>query len=105
MLGRSQAFGRLLTAIVPTFEVHVNTPLNHRGAFSLGDPAATPDVVDLTTGTIFELNRRSTLSVGLVTPVTGPKPFNLEALVQFNLSFGRSAAPAGRGFASPALGE
>ena len=69
--------GRFLTGIVPTFEVHVNTPLNHRG-FRLGDPAGTPDVVDLTLGSNFIFNRRSYLTVAVVDPVTGPKPFSLE---------------------------
>src|SRR5262249_8011427 len=88
-LYRNRGYAPSLTAIVPTFEVHVNTPLNHRGSFKFSDPAGTPDVVALTTGTIFELGQRSTLAVGIVTPVTGPKPFNWEVLVQFNLHFGR----------------
>ncbi len=78
---------RFLRAIAPIFEVHVNTPLNHRG-FSATDPAATPDVVDLTFGTIFELGQRSSLNAGVVVPVTGPRPFDWEALVQFNYRFG-----------------
>jgi hypothetical protein len=92
-LYRNRQCGQLLTGIVPTIEVHVNTPLNHRGAFNINDLAGTPDVVDLTTGTIFELRQRSTLAIGIVTPVTGPKPFNWEVLVQFNLHFGRFGAP------------
>jgi hypothetical protein len=77
-----------LTAIVPTFEVHVNNPLNHRGAFDIFDPAGTPDWVVLTAGTTFEFNRRATLAVGLATPVTGPRPYDIEVLAQFNLRFG-----------------
>jgi hypothetical protein len=93
-LYRSRACDRLLTAIVPTFEVHVNTPLNHRGAFRANDPAATPDVVDLTMGATLEFNRRSTLAAALVTPVTGPRPFDFEVLVQLNIRFGpRPPAP------------
>ena len=79
---------RLLTSIAPTFEVHVSDPLNHRGAFKVLDPLGTPDVVDLTMATTFGLGQRSSLSVGIVTPVTGPKPFDVEALVQFNWYFG-----------------
>jgi hypothetical protein len=79
---------RLVRAIVPTFEVHVSDPLNHRGAFAVNDLAGTADVVDLTMATTFELGDRSSLSVGIVTPVTGPKPFDVEALVQFNWLFG-----------------
>jgi hypothetical protein len=56
-------------------------------------------------GTIFELSQRSTLAVGLVTPVTGPKPFNLEALVQFNLLFGRIGRRVAPSIASATLGQ
>ena len=49
--------------------------------------AGTPDWVELTMGTTFELFRRSTLAVGIVTPVTGPKPYDLEVLAQLNLRF------------------
>jgi hypothetical protein len=82
---------RFLTSIVPTFEVHVNTPLNHRGGLDPDDLLGTADVVDLTTGVTFEFNRRSTLAIAVAVPVTGPKPFDLEALAQFNLRFGASA--------------
>jgi hypothetical protein len=91
--------GRLLTGIAPTLEVHVSDPLNHRGAFKLLDPVGTADVVDLTMATTFNLGQRSSLSAGVVTPVTGPKPFDVEALVQFNWFFGarrnRSLVSAG----------
>jgi hypothetical protein len=79
---------RLLTAAIPTFEVHVNDPLNHRGATNFADPAGTADWVDLTTGITFELHRRATLATAFVTPVTGPKPFDFEVLVQLNVRFG-----------------
>jgi len=85
-LYRNNSPGQFLTGIVPTFEVHVNTPLNHRG-FRLGDPAGTPDVVDLTLGSNFIFNRRSYLTVAVVDPVTGPKPFSLEGLIQFSFRF------------------
>ena len=79
---------RLLTAVIPTFEAHVNDPLNHRGAFNFADPAGTADWVDLTSGVTFEFRRRATLAVALVTPVTGPKPFDFEVLAQLNVRFG-----------------
>jgi hypothetical protein len=82
---------RLLTAAIPTFEVHINDPLNHRGATNFADPAGTPDWVDLTTGMTFEFHRRATLAGALVVPVTGPKPFDFEVLVQLNVRFGCSA--------------
>jgi hypothetical protein len=82
---------RLLSAVVPTFEVHVNTPLNHRLEASSTGFKGTPDVVDLTfgAGAVF---RRSILSVGIVNPVTGPRPFDLEVVVMLNVLFGRSRA-------------
>jgi hypothetical protein len=84
-LYRDRGNERILTAVIPTFEVHVNTPLNHRG--SLNGNLGTPDWVDLTGGTIFELCRRSTLSVGLCAPVTGANPFEWEGIVQLNFRF------------------
>jgi hypothetical protein len=79
-----------LTAVVPTFEVHVNDPLNHRDWNNRFDAGAVPDVVNLTYGINFTFNRRSILTFGLVTPVTGPRPFDYEALILFNLFYGRT---------------
>src|SRR5262249_58454648 len=78
---------RILSAIAPTFEAHVNTPLDHRGSPRPGEgflPSLirTPDVLDLTAGTNFEFNDRARLAVGVCVPVTGPKPFDVEALAQ-----------------------
>jgi hypothetical protein len=81
-----------LNAVVPTFEVHVNNPLNHRGSVRPGDPFATADVVDLTLGASFVLRRRGIRSLAIVDPVTGPKPFDLEALVLYSHYFGRTRA-------------
>jgi hypothetical protein len=91
LLKRPACSCSVLTAIVPTFEVHVNDPLNHRGAFNGADLVGTADVVDLTLGITFELNHRSTFTLGVVTPVTGPKPFDIEALAQVNWRFGANA--------------
>ncbi len=91
LVRRPQCSPNILTAIVPTFEVHVNDPLNHRGAFNGLDLVGTADVVNLTTGITFEINHRSTFTFGIVTPVTGPKPFDIEVLAQVNWSFGYSA--------------
>ena len=83
---------RFLTAIAPTFETHVNTPLTHRDPFNPRDSAGTADIVNLTYGVNFEYYNRAVLTFGLVTPVTGPRPFDLEALVLFNVWFGGSPA-------------
>jgi len=77
-----------LAAIVPTAELHINTPLNHRG--SRTDPVGFADVVNVTGGVHF-LFQRATLALGVSTPVTGPQPFDLQALVQLNIRFGPSA--------------
>ena len=79
-----------LTAIAPTFEVHVNTPLTHGDWTNRNDPAGMPNDVNLTFGINFEFNRRSILTFGLVTPVTGPRPFDYEALILFNVFYGRT---------------
>jgi hypothetical protein len=89
-LFRSQEPYDYLTAIVPTFEVHVNNPLNHRNEYSFRDLNGVPDVVNLTFGVNFEFFRSSVLTMGIATPVTGPRPFDLEALVLFNVRFGGS---------------
>jgi hypothetical protein len=79
----------LLTAIVPTVELHVDTPLNHQGIFSdIEDPAGYDDVVSITTGVTFGLGKRSSLGLGVVVPVTGPKPYDWEAQAQLNWRFG-----------------
>jgi hypothetical protein len=82
--------GRLVTGLAPTFEAHVTTPLNHRG-FRLNDPVGIPDVVDLTYGLNVEVlgqsYLRSAIRTPLVTPITGPRPFSLEVLVQYSLRF------------------
>jgi hypothetical protein len=70
----------LLTAVIPTAEVHVNTPLTHRD-----NP--TVDSVDLTQGLIFEFRRRAWLTFGVSENVTGPKIYEIEAIVQLNLRF------------------
>jgi hypothetical protein len=89
-LYRNNAPSRLISGIVPTLEFHFNTPVNHRGVLGFTDPVGTPDVVDLTVGTTFQLGQRSTLAFAWVTPITGPRPFDFELLAQFNYRFGRA---------------
>jgi hypothetical protein len=82
-----------LSAIVPAFEVHVNTPLNHRATSAVGGLAGTPDVVDLTMGSSFVF-RRAVFSFGFVEPVSGPRPFDFELVALLNITFGAPRAPA-----------
>ncbi len=77
---------RFLRAIIPTFEVHVNTPLNHRGSF-FEDPASTPDFINLTYGTAFQFGQSARFLAGIATPVTGPRPFDLEVIAALNVFY------------------
>jgi hypothetical protein len=93
-LYRSNDPDRFLTAVAPTFEAHVNSPLNHHSFDNPNELAGTPHSVNLTAGLNLEFRRNSLLTLGFVTPVTGPRPFDYEALVLFNYRFGRSAVRA-----------
>src|SRR5262245_34590916 len=78
---------RIVTAFAPAFEVHVTTPLDHRGPISATTGTFASDIVDLSVVGNFELFGRGSLSAGIVTPVTGPRPFNVEAVVQLRVRF------------------
>jgi hypothetical protein len=89
---RSEDPGRFVTAIAPTFEVHVNTPLNHRNWKDRFDIAAAPDVVNLTYGINVQFRRTAVLTTALITPVSSPKPFEAELAVLLNVFYGRTRA-------------
>lgn len=76
---------RMFAFVAPNFEVHVATPLTQRS----GNGAVfASDTVTLTGGLHIGLgNGRPLLSIGLAAPVTGPKPFDVEAFVQFGFRF------------------
>jgi hypothetical protein len=75
--------GGRLTAVIPTVEFHVRTPLNHRDRTA---SVFLQDQVNLTTGVHFR-TARATLSPALTVPLVGPRPFNLEVMVLFNWTF------------------
>jgi hypothetical protein len=75
---------QLISLIAPTIEAHVTTPLNNR---AIDSPIRIPDLVVLTEGVHFGFRNNSTLTLGVATPVTGPRIFDIEALVQFNWRF------------------
>lgn len=91
-LFRAQDPSAFLTAVVPTFEAHVNSPFTHRDWKNRFDPAGTADIVNLTYGLNFQIQRSAVLSTALVTPVTGPKPFDAEFVLFVNFFYGRSRA-------------
>ena len=75
---------QMLTAITPTAELHINTPLTHRG---LSAPYVYGvDAVDFTVGSHFDFGR-TRLTLGVNSPVTGPEPYDVEAICQLNLRF------------------
>jgi hypothetical protein len=75
----------LLTSLAPVLEAHVNDPLDHRGTFN--GPFGTTDSVNLTAGISALFRKRAQLTLGVVTPVLAPRPFDIEALAQLNLRF------------------
>jgi hypothetical protein len=72
------------TGIVPTLELHVNTPLNHRGA--LVTPIGFSDQVNVTGGVHFLLPR-VIIGAAVGTPLVGPKPYDVEAICTLNYRF------------------
>jgi hypothetical protein len=76
-----------IQSVAPAFEAHSNTPLNHNDVFNFHDLAGTTQILDLTYGVNFFTRNRSIISLGLCTPVTGPRPYSLEALLLYNKYF------------------
>jgi hypothetical protein len=81
----------LLTAIAPTFEVHVTTPLRQpdftANIFGFVDGLKVHNVVDFTFGVNVELQHSATLAFGAVIPVTGPKPFDFELIAHLEYRY------------------
>lgn len=73
-----------LTSIVPTVEAHVVTPLSHR---SPGGLVQVLDVVSLTGGVHLGLGQQSWLTIGVNSPISAPRPYSVEGIVQFNYRF------------------
>jgi hypothetical protein len=83
-LYRDRSRDAFISAVIPTLETHVTTPLNHRGANSL---ITVPDIVALTGGVHIGFANRAILTIGVTVPVTGPQVFPVEAVAQFNFRF------------------
>lgn len=81
---RTPDASRFLTAFAPAFEIHVANPLNFRSASS---PVTFADEVNLGLVGNFEFFSRASLSAGVVTPVTGPRSFNVEGIVQLRFRY------------------
>ena len=75
---------QLVSSVTPTLEAHLTTPLSHqRGT----DPITAPNLLALTGGVHLGIFQRSTLTLAVSTPVTAPRPFNIEAIAQFNYNY------------------
>jgi hypothetical protein len=74
-----------LSGIIPVLEGHVNTPLNHRGTDEV--PIGFQDSVVITGGSHFVFSDKANLMLGAAVPVTGPLPFRVEGILQFNYRF------------------
>lgn len=77
----------LITGIYPVFEAHLNTPLNHRSDQRTSTTVLFPDNLTLLGGTFFELYGRSNLGFAAGAPVTGPRPFSLQATALLSVRF------------------
>ncbi|MGE3803747.1 MAG: hypothetical protein AB7K24_03625 [Gemmataceae bacterium] len=75
--------------IIPTIEAHVTTPLNNRGANAI---FTLQDIVVLTGGLHF-LTDRFTFTLGAATPITGPQPYDIDAIGQINWRWGYRPNP------------
>ncbi len=73
-----------LRAVIPTFEVHVNTPLNHT---SHDEPVRFVNSVDLTVGSHFRIGERLSIGAAVGIPVSGPRLFEIEGLANINFRF------------------
>ena len=77
--------GSFVTLVMPVFEVHVNTGLNHPTGTTV--PGGFSDSVIFTHGVQLYSEGGSSSQLGLAYPLTGPRPFDLQVLVQWNFRF------------------
>ena len=72
----------VLRSLTPVLEGHLTTPLQgHERDLSV------PDIFSIPSGVHLGLGARSTLSLGINVPVTGPSPYDVEALAQLNYRY------------------
>jgi hypothetical protein len=76
---------RFVRSVMPLIELHVNTPLNNRGLYKV--PIGQSDIVGFTGGATIGLGSRSFLNIGANVPVTGPRPYAMEAMAHLNVLY------------------
>ena len=88
---RDDSPSAFLSGFAPTFEIHLNVPLqgSDRVAFIYDKAGFLPfnTQFNLTFGGTFEFAQRATLGLGFVVPTVGPIPFDCEFLAQLNVRF------------------
>jgi hypothetical protein len=75
---------RCLRAVVPTFEAHLNVPLDQP---NLSTVLRYRTSMNLTLGATAFFTERCSLGAAAATPITGPRPFGTEGIVSFNWRF------------------
>ncbi len=73
-----------LSYITPSVEAHLSTPLDHLTGMN---PIVFPNLLTLTSGVHMGIYERTTFTLAVVTPVTGPRLFNVEAMGYLNYNF------------------
>jgi hypothetical protein len=76
---------RWIAAVIPILEYHTLVPIDNIGVRH--NPLGEFTVVDFTEGITTQLRRRTYVTVGVSEPVTGPKPFTIEGILQLNVRF------------------
>jgi len=74
-----------LNAIVPTAELHIETPFGNQGVFSY--PIGELDTWVVTLGAHLLFHNHSELTFAYESPLSGPRPFQSEYVCQFNYHF------------------
>ena len=77
--------GAVVSGVVPVFESHLNVPFNHHGARF--EPLGLSTQLTLLGGLQLFLGEAATVGAAVGAPVTGPRPFSLQATVQMNWRF------------------
>jgi hypothetical protein len=81
---RGGATNQVITGVIPTVELHLNTPTNHQDD---GAPVKLDTIFDVTAGVHIEIYHNALLGFAIGTPLTGPKPYDAEGIANFNLRF------------------
>jgi hypothetical protein len=85
LLYRNPTGDRIVNSITPIAELHVNTPFNNRPFNRL--PIGATDIISTTVGASLGIGSRSSLNVGTNVPISGPRPYTIESIIQLNVRF------------------